>query len=137
VRPPLVAGEGRKETSDVVRTEESDARRTRGARNESEARERNEQIRQSHEGSTFIEFTCECAQKTCEAVISLSLEEYEDVRKEPTRFVVARGHVAAGLEVVVREARRYQVVERRGTAAAMPASRDRRRSSSVREDDLG
>jgi hypothetical protein len=36
--------------------------------------------------------------KTCEASVSLSAEEYEDVHRVSTRFVVAEGHAGASDE---------------------------------------
>jgi hypothetical protein len=52
-------------------------------------------------------------------VVSLSIDEYEEVRSVPTHFVVARGHVDRQVEFVVRETSRYQVVEKFGIAAAV------------------
>src|SRR4029079_2403151 len=91
-------------------------RQRRAGVTESKFRQVNEVIELRHDSSTFAEYTCECTQKTCEATISLSIDEYEEVRKVSTHFVVAPGHGTPGVERVVRETPRYHVVEKFGQA---------------------
>jgi hypothetical protein len=106
--------------------EELDERRRRAALNQALFRQMNERTMDLHGSSAFIEFACECAQKTCELPVPLSVDEYEEVRTVPTHFVVSRGHVAAGVEVVVRETQRFQVVEKVGVAAEIAGRLDPR-----------
>ena len=60
---------------------------------------------------------CECGDPKCFQMIDLTREEYEEVRSRPARFLVASGHedLTAG-EVVVKEAPRFTIVEKRGAA---------------------
>jgi hypothetical protein len=60
-------------------------------------------------------YVCECGVETCFERVLLRGEEYEAVRAHPARFLVAPGHedLTAG-EVMVQEADRYTVVEKRG-----------------------
>jgi hypothetical protein len=105
--------------------EQRAGRQTRAGLNESKARNENELV---DRGSAFGEYACECSQKTCSAPLSLSVEEYEEVRKVPTHFIIARGHGSPDVERVVRETSRYQVVEKIGDAAKMAARLDPRSS---------
>ena len=74
--------------------------------------------------SFFTEYGCECANATCEQMVALTVDEYEEVRRVPTHFVVARGHVDSRVEFVVRETSRYQVVEKFGVAAEVATRLD-------------
>jgi hypothetical protein len=63
-----------------------------------------------------IPFLCECAEEGCTEIVRLFLDQYEDVRANPTDFLNAPGHeVAAGShsEVVERN-HRYVVVRKKG-----------------------
>jgi hypothetical protein len=106
-------------------------RRRRAALNQSQFRRLNESINQLHATSAFTEYECECTQKTCEARVSLSADEYEEVRGDPTHFVVATGHVLLDAERVVRETPRYQVVEKLGIAAEVAVKLDPRAGAEV------
>jgi hypothetical protein len=47
----------------------------------------------------------------------MTLNEYEDVRAQPTHFLIIRGHIwHPELERVVRETERFEVVEKHGDA---------------------
>jgi len=63
-------------------------------------------------GSEQAEFVCECADPTCVDRVEVPLEVYEDVRAEPTAFILANGHEDESIETVVEERRRYQIVEK-------------------------
>ena len=54
----------------------------------------------------------------CEAFVSLTGSEYEEVRRVPTHFVIASGHLLVGVEVIVRDTPGYQIVEKIGAAAS-------------------
>ena len=101
-----------------------EAVQTRVGIRQSLARDRNEREQATYPSSVFMEYGCECASATCEQLVSLTVDEYEEVRKVPTHFVVARGHVDARVEIVVRETSRYQVVEKFGVAAEVATRLD-------------
>jgi hypothetical protein len=61
------------------------------------------------------EFVCECADPGCAHRITAELDEYEDVRGDPTHFLVAEGHDLPQIEQVVEEHGDYAVVEKLGT----------------------
>src|SRR6188472_2626716 len=92
----------------------------RQGRNESLFREVNERIAEVNQ--TFhvegrSEFLCECSREECKEPISISIDEYESVRGEPTRFFVLPGHEDLSVERVVERNERYIVVEKMGDAA--------------------
>jgi hypothetical protein len=64
-------------------------------------------------------FLCECADTSCTKVVLLSLEEYAEVREHPARFLTLPDHEEPETEVVIDEERRYQIVQKRGEAAAV------------------
>jgi hypothetical protein len=59
--------------------------------------------------------------------VSLTADEYEEVRRVSTHFVVAKGHLANDHERLVRESSRYQVVEKSGVAGQVASRLDPRR----------
>jgi len=110
--------------------EELEQRQRRAAINQSRFRALNEATHQQHEGAAFTEFVCECAQQTCELALPLAADEYEEVRRVPTHFIVFHGHVVPDVERVVRETDRYQVVEKLEVAAKVAIALDPRPRSS-------
>lgn len=99
------------------------------ARNESFFRQINERIRDVAEtlgGPDAYEFLCECSDAGCTERIALTASEYEEVRAEPTRFVLAAGHAAPGIEQVVAREDDHVVVEKRGLAGRIAAKLDPR-----------
>ena len=98
-----------------------DARADRLAKNEAVFRDVNERVeeiaRAPAAAGALVEFLCECVDGDCYERVQLSLSEYEQVRGDPTHFVVAPGHVDASIETVVRETERFAVVEKQGEAA--------------------
>jgi hypothetical protein len=94
------------------------------ARNESFFRQVNERINEVTEGfqgDQAYEFFCECADPECTDRITLTSEDYEWVRSNPTRFVLARGHIAPEIEHVVERDGDHVVVEKLGLAARIAA----------------
>ncbi len=83
------------------------------ARNEAFFRAVNEGIAEASEKfeSEEAEFLCECGDAHCTHRLELPLEEYEEVRRHPTRFLVRRGHVEHEIENIVRQRRRYAIVD--------------------------
>lgn len=86
------------------------------ARVESAFREVNEAIAKTAEriDADEVDVICECADPACSERVTLSLEEYEDVRAGSARFIVAPGHDFPSLERVVDERGGYSVVEKFG-----------------------
>lgn len=96
------------------------ASRSEIARNEAFFRAVNEGIAEASERfeSEEAEFLCECGDPDCTHRIEVPLDEYENVRSDPTRFLIRHGHVAPEVEEVVRRRRRYSVVEKVDRVAA-------------------
>src|SRR3954447_9784983 len=73
----------------------------RRARNEASFRKVNEAIaagRARGDAAQPVAFVCECATVGCTVVLELTPGEYETVRSNPRRFLVATGHQAPDLE---------------------------------------
>jgi hypothetical protein len=95
------------------------------ARNEVMFRAINERIRElagrfEHAASDAgtLSFVCECSDETCVDRIELTLEQYDDVRAIPVRFVVRPGHEATPLvERVVYRSEHFVIVRKVGLAA--------------------
>ena len=90
------------------------------ARNEAFFRAVNEGIAEASEKfeSEEAEFLCECGDAHCTHRLEVRLEEYEAVREHPTRFIVRRGHVESEVEEVVKNRRRYAIVDKVDRVAA-------------------
>ena len=76
--------------------------------------------------SEHVEFVCECAAEDCAERVTLTLAQYEELRRVPTHFIVKPGHVYMEFERVVEEVNGYAVVEKFGEAAAEARVLDRR-----------
>jgi hypothetical protein len=99
--------------------EESQEKRL--AMNEALFRDVNERIREisdtfGQKDATY-DFLCECSDPACSERVVLTRDEYENVRSESTRFVVAKGHALPEIESVVQSAKDHVVVEKEGAAA--------------------
>jgi hypothetical protein len=94
----------------------------RAARTEALFRETNEAIERGlwaadpHEA---VRFRCECSKMDCNTIVNLTLSEYEQVRDNPRRFVVATGHENPEIEDVIERHPDYLVVEKRGVPGAV------------------
>ena len=103
------------------------SRDERIAKNETLWREVNERIREVTTYDGEIEFLCECGDPTCAQPIAMSVPEYEEVRADPTHFLVVPGHVIPDIEHVVSSKGRYEVVAKReGQPAAIATETDPR-----------
>jgi hypothetical protein len=101
----------------------------RVARNEDLFREANESIERGlwpGEDHPAVRFVCECAQVECGRMVELSLGDYERVRANPKRFVLAPGHQLPEFEAVVEERPEYVVVEKNGEAGEAAEQLDQR-----------
>lgn len=105
-------------------------RESRIAKNEVIAREINEGIEEamtalSPEG--YARMLCECGMSDCASLIAITVPEYEDARRDASRFFVVKEHVIPDVERVVGETERYTVVEKReGTPAEVAEASDPR-----------
>ncbi len=75
----------------------------------------------------LTEVLCECSDDECIERIPLSTEEYERVRRFPTRFLVRPGHISPDTERLVERTERYTVVEKTAESAAFALRLDPRR----------
>jgi hypothetical protein len=90
-------------------------RHVRMAQTEALFRNVNERIAESAErfSSDSAQFVCECSDQSCTDRVQATLDEYEDVRAEPTRFLLRPGHEDTRIErVVERRGNRHAVVEK-------------------------
>lgn len=105
------------------------SREERVAKNEVLFREVNERIQEAAERADFegpTVFICECGREDCADPIELSLEEYEHVRAEATRFTIAPSHAMEDVERIVERYDRYMVVEKMERAAEIAREHDPR-----------
>ena len=92
------------------------------ARNDALFRDANERIKtfaveySPREGP--VPFICECADRQCQDIVRLRLDEYENVRSNPRWFINVPGHqvAALGAATVVETHNEYVVVEKVGHA---------------------
>lgn len=95
-----------------------DERERRIGLNEAVFREANERIEDLNQ--TFATITdelvlvCECGDGKCVEKISMSPEEYEELRAEASHFAIVPGHEIPDVEQVVAERDGYFVVSKHG-----------------------
>jgi hypothetical protein len=98
----------------------SDVRR---AENEAVFRGANERLEQyavanvNDDVGRVLPFLCECDRIDCTQVLLVTLPEYERVRADSRRSVLAKGHDNPEIERVVEETDRFAVTEKFGAAA--------------------
>ncbi len=98
----------------------------RTAANEATFRNINEAIetgRQTRDGR--IGFVCECGALGCNAIVELTLSEYEAVRADSRRFLVVPGHETAADDPLGGD-ERHTVVAKRGLAGELADATDPR-----------
>jgi hypothetical protein len=100
------------------------------ARNEVFFREVNERIAEAADGhgddGHIYEFLCECADVACLERVELTMAEYEHVRADPRRFVLAPGHSVPSVEMVVEQMGDHEIVEKLGAAGEVAEALDPR-----------
>jgi hypothetical protein len=86
----------------------------RTARTESLFRDVNERIAETAKeiGAERAVFVCECADSACDERVEASLAEYESVRADGTRFLVAHNHEQPRYEEVIRRRSTHRVVSK-------------------------
>jgi len=99
---------------------------------ESLFRDVNERIAESvqrFDGDGDAQFVCECSDSSCTEHVPAPIEHYEQVRADPTHFLLAPGHEDGRIERVIERRRRYEVVEKfhRAVAARVRRLDPRRR----------
>jgi hypothetical protein len=98
-------------------------RATRLARNQALYREVNERVQAINDAFDSLlplgDWICECANPDCSERLSLTHEEYENLRAEGSHFAVGpdESHVFPEVEDVIERHERYWVVEKQGVAA--------------------
>jgi hypothetical protein len=92
----------------VIREEE------RVARTEALFRDVNERIAESAEGfdAEEADFVCECGEQACTERVPATLDEYERVRSDSTRFLIRPGHENERIERVLERRSRFAIVEK-------------------------
>lgn len=108
-----------------------DERDERWAENESLFRAVNELIETTASSTGIVddhvyEFLCECSDAHCTLLLPLTVWEYEQVRADPTLFLVAPGHEEQEIESIVSRNGAYHVVRKRGEVGEYVAQRDPR-----------
>lgn len=98
------------------------------AHDQSLLRDINERIRTLAPPSLYVEFLCECPDAACLELVSMTISEYDDVRRIPSHFVIRPGHYDPLVERVVRNEGRYSVVELFGEAGIAAVRLDPRRA---------
>jgi hypothetical protein len=84
--------------------------------NEALFRRVNERIEDLNESFAVVtdtfEVVCECADSGCVRQISITRDAYEQVRADPTLFIVTPGHESPEVEGIVDERTAYHVVRK-------------------------
>ncbi len=118
--------------AEAVEGSEDKAAATYAARHQSLFRSVNEQIEDKNQEfdvvPEYAAFVCECADDSCMERISLTLSEYEDLRRCATHFVVLPGHLSLEFERIVERREGYMVVEKFGEAGKQALRLDPRRA---------
>ena len=107
----------------------NEEREERLAKNEVIFRTVNEAIEQKAiemGGLDEYQFICECSSADCFERISLTLRQYEHVRREGVRFFVFPGHENVEVEMVVSRTSTHSIVEKDGSAGIVAAFEDPR-----------
>lgn len=93
-----------------------DVRARKAAKNEALTRSLNEGLARGEEKWPSEEptFICECCDLSCVEEVSLSLDDYRHIHKDPRRFIVKPGHEVLEIEKVIDDRGAFKVVEKIG-----------------------
>ncbi len=80
------------------------------------------------EGRETIDVMCECVRGNCEALITMTVADYERLRRFPTHFCVKEGHEIAAEERILSEASDYVIIEAHGRGGFYAVGTDPRGS---------
>ena len=91
--------------------------RAEEATNQTIFREMNEWTEEANDarlgvGARIDSYLCECSDRRCTEPIRLSRLEYESVRAEPVRFVIALNHENPEIDRIVEENDRFATVDK-------------------------
>ena len=93
-----------------------DMREERIGRNEALFRDINERLDEVNQAlgtiTQTMEIVCECATLDCLEHLRLGLDEYEQLRSDPTTFAVKQGHEVPDVEEVIARSTEYLVVRK-------------------------
>jgi hypothetical protein len=97
-----------------------DNREVRIAKTEALFRDVNERIAETSGrfSADEAEFMCECADPACAERLEVPLDEYEQVREEPTTFLIDPDHIEADVENIIRRRADYAVVRKVNSVVA-------------------
>jgi hypothetical protein len=99
----------------------------RAAENENLFRRINERVEELSAGLDELALVCECTDPACaDRLPPIPVAEYERVRANPQRFLVANGHERDDVETVVERRSGYLIVEERGEAGRVARHDDPR-----------
>ena len=73
-----------------------------------------------------LEIICECGRPQCNAALTITIRDYDDIHRERDRFVVAPGHENPSLEGIVTRTDAYVVVDKYGDAERIAEDEERR-----------
>jgi hypothetical protein len=94
-----------------------DDRQRRIGENEALFRHVNERVKDVNRSFSLVldhgDYLCECGDERCVERITLTAEQYERVRDDPTHFVVIPGHVVPDVEEVVAAEPGFEIVRKR------------------------
>jgi hypothetical protein len=117
----------------IAETQVDAGRQAAGVRRQVLVRGVNEKIRSLADGVDVegeFDLVCECTNPGCFERLTLSLDDYEVLRRFPSRFAVKPGHVDADADRVVEEKQLFVVVEKVGPDAEDAIVDDPRRAYS-------
>ena len=106
----------------------ADSREVRIARYEALFRVVNERVREvrPEEAGERLGILCECGDDKCTDTLDLSVDEYEEVRSDPTQFVVRPGHEITSVEEPLKCTARFLVVRKHPEEASIALDTDPR-----------
>ena len=112
------------EPTPLTRGDRTKLRETRMAANEAFFRSVNERLESGTPDTRPLIVLCECADENCTQRLGLARSEYEEVRSDPTHFVVGHEHAEPEIEEVLRRTDRFEVVRKIGVGAEIAARLD-------------
>ena len=103
-------------------------RSDRLARNEAMFRSVNERVEEVVQPGPEeeIDFLCECGDSTCVENMTMTRQEYEQVRADGAQFAVYPGHEIPEIEEIVLQAERFFVVRKHPEEAEIAQEADPR-----------
>lgn len=76
--------------------------------------------------TSTLEILCECVYDECTEWLTLTNDDYREVRERSRWFFVRPDHIVPDVERVVREGERFVIVEKFGEAGTVAAQADER-----------